>query len=95
MAPTALSKEECNQTVGAFLDAHLGVVHCDDIGPLFGQLAFICNDTPPDPLANRYWPEAVTAALSDDPRSSSSQDSPTAAVPNAASSRIASAMSWT
>lgn len=95
MAPAPLSKEECNATVGAFLNEHLGIVHCGDVGPLFGQLAFICNDTPPDPVAHRYWPQAVTAALTGDSRGEPNQDSPTAAVPNAASSRIASAMSWT
>ena len=95
MAPTYLSKEECNASVGAFLDEHLGMVHCDDIGPLLGQLAFICDDTPPDPAARRYWPQALTAALADDPRTTATQDSAAAASPNDASSRIASAISCT
>ena len=97
MAPTPLTREECNAAIAAFLDRHLGMVHRDDVGPLFGQLTTICSQAPlADPTIRRCWWDAVTIALAGDRRSAGSrQDLSAAALPKAASSRIASAMSWT
>ena len=95
MAPIPLTRDECNAVVTAFLDQHMGMVHRDDVGPLFGQLASICQDTAVDATMRRYWSDAMTIALVGDRRSfRARQDFPTAAL-STASSRIASAMSWT
>lgn len=97
MAPTPLTREDCNAAVAAFLDRHLGMVHRDDVGPLFGQLVTLCSQAPlADPTTRRYWSDAVTLALAGDRRSAGPrQDFAAVALPNAASSRVASAMSWT
>ena len=96
MAPTPLTRDECNAAVTAFLDVHMGMVHRDDVGPLFGQLALICNQTLADATTHRYWGDAVSLALAGDRRISGARhDSAAAMLPMAASSRITSAISCT
>ena len=96
-SPLPLTRDECNAAVSAFLDRHMGMVHRDDVGPLFGQLATICSQAPlADATTRKSWCDAVTVALAGDRRGSGTrQDFAPAAFSNAASSRIASAMSWT
>ena len=62
------SAKQCDDAIKAFLDRHMGVVHRDDIGPLFGQLSTLCTATRADSLTRRYWTKAVSVALADDPR---------------------------
>lgn len=96
MAPTPLTREECTAAITAFLDRHMGMVHRDDVGPLFGQLACICNQPMADATIQRYWGDAVSIALAGDRRvSGARQDLPPAALTMAASSRMTSAMSCT
>jgi hypothetical protein len=94
MAPTLLTRDECNAAINAFLDQHMGMVHRDDVGPLFGQLACMCTQSLPDPTIQRYWGDAVSVALAGDRRISGARhESPAAAFATAASSRMTSAMS--
>ncbi|MDQ6621468.1 MAG: hypothetical protein M3Z31_17540 [Pseudomonadota bacterium] len=65
MAPEPLTQEQCNAAVTAFLETHLGGVHRDDIGPLFGQLASFLNEPPADASTRSYWAEATSFALCD------------------------------
>ena len=62
------SAKQCDDAIKAFLDRHMGVVHCDDIGPLFGQLSTFCTATRADSVTRRYWTQAISVALADDPR---------------------------
>jgi hypothetical protein len=96
MAPTPLTSEECNAAITPFLDRHMGMVHRDDVGPLFGQLALICRQPAIDATINRYWGDAVSIALAGDRRASGARhDSAAATVPAVASSRMTSAISCT
>ena len=96
MAPTPLTNEQCQAAINAFLDRYLGMVHRDDVGPLFGQLAVICNDPSRDPAVRDDYASAVCIALAGDRRLSGERyDSPAAALPRARSSVIASALSLT
>ena len=68
MAPKPLIPKRYETAIEAFLAANMGMVHRDDVGPLFGQLALLCRDTRPDAVTRRYWSEAVSAALAPDSR---------------------------
>jgi hypothetical protein len=66
MAPKPLIQKRYETAIEAFLAANMGMVHREDVGPLFGQLALLCRDTRPDAVTRRYWSEAVSAALAPD-----------------------------
>lgn len=51
------------ESVRSFLDAHVGIVHREDVGPLLGQAAVLAREGPFDPSMRRHWPEALCAAL--------------------------------
>ena len=94
MAPTPLTQDECNAAVNAFLDQHMGMVHREDVGPLFGQLASICSEPVADASVSKHWRDAVTVALVGDRRSSGArQDVGGAAFPRG-SSRMSSVPYW-
>lgn len=64
----------CDDAIMAFLDRQMGVVQRDDVGPLFGQLSMLCTATRADSVTRRYWTEAVSVALADDPRTTRSRE---------------------
>ncbi len=68
MAPKSFIPNRFEAAIDAFLAAHMGVVHREDVGPLFGQLALLRRETPADATVRKYWPEAICAALAPDMR---------------------------
>ena len=63
MPSEVLTQDECHAVILAFLRDHLGTVHRDDVGPLFGQLAIISSWMQPDPASRQHLARAVSAAL--------------------------------
>ena len=63
MAPTPLPATECAEAIRHILRVNLGVVHRDDVGPVFGRLAVLLQELEFDADTHNAWPEAVSAAV--------------------------------
>lgn len=93
LAPKAAAKQ-CDDATVAFVESQMGVVQRDDVGPLLGALTTLCRATRSNSLTRRYWAEATSVALADDPRTQRSSRSRlqwTAAVTGAL---LGAALAW-
>lgn len=68
MAPKSFIPNRFEAAIDAFLAAHMGMVHREDVGPLFGQLALLRRERPVDASVRKHWLEAISAALAPDMR---------------------------
>ncbi len=68
MTAKLLTQAQFEEAIDTFLGAHLGLVHREDVGPLFGQVAALRREWHFDSGARRQWAEAVSAALAPFPR---------------------------
>ena len=59
----AISPEQTQAAIAAFLDVHYAETHSNDVGPLLGLLSLLRNDAPANKTAQRQWNEAVSLAL--------------------------------
>jgi hypothetical protein len=63
MRHKAISPDATHSTIAAFLDAHYAQALSNDVGPLLGRLASLCEEPRGDATAQRQWNEAVSLAL--------------------------------
>ncbi|MEP7206689.1 MAG: hypothetical protein ABI920_07105 [Casimicrobiaceae bacterium] len=70
MSAKTISAKHFEESVRAFLRAHLGVVHREDVGPLFGLVATLPGELALDASVRRRWTEAVSTALAPHTRDS-------------------------
>ena len=49
--------------IAAFLEAHYADVHVNDVGPLLGRLASLCNEQSAAAIPQRQWNAAISLAL--------------------------------
>lgn len=68
MSAKATSAKHFEESVRAFLHAHLGVVYREDVGPWFGQVATLPGEQAFDARFRRRWIEAISTALAPHPR---------------------------
>ena len=66
MTAKSLSLHECEDAIDAFLARYVGMVHRDDVGPLFGRLADLRRELRHYPHALAWANQAMRAALAPD-----------------------------
>ena len=49
--------------IAAFLEAHYAHAHLNDVGPLLGRLAALCDEHPADAIPQEQWNAAISLAL--------------------------------
>ena len=50
-------------TIAAFLEAHYTHAHLNDVGPLLGRLAAVCDEHPAEAISPQQWNAAISVAL--------------------------------
>ena len=50
-------------TIAAFLQAHYAHAHLNDVGPLLGRLASLCDERRAGAIPQQQWNAAISLAL--------------------------------
>ena len=55
--------DRTHATIAAFLEAHYAHAHLNDVGPLLGRLASLCDERRVEAIPQQQWNAAISLAL--------------------------------
>jgi len=67
-APTTMKRntpapDPTHAAIAAFLEAHYAHAHSNDVGPLLGRLAALCDEHREETISPQQWNAAISLAL--------------------------------